>query len=169
MHLCTRARVNYYLRGRGGVKKLRAQPEAVFRPLEQKLKYAYTRALLRMPDSKGCISATKYKYPWLAQDGVFCGVKRYHAILRYAENRYVPFSRRSEMVTWWGHILPIMSTCTSYSMYIPSHIYIANMCTKEVNKCTVTSEQSVFFLFLKIIIIILIQYSANNDTTITQQ
>ena len=34
-----------------------------------------------------------------------------------------------------------MSTCTSYV-----HIYIADMCTKEVSKCTVTSERSVFSL-----------------------
>ena len=27
----------------------------------------------------------------------------------------------------------------------PSHIYIADMRTKEVSKCTVTSERSVFF------------------------
>ena len=34
-----------------------------------------------------------------------------------------------------------MSTCTSY---VPTHIYIADMRTKEVSKCTLTSERSVF-------------------------
>ena len=36
-----------------------------------------------------------------------------------------------------------MSTCTSY---VPTHIYIADMRTKEVSKSTVTSEQSGFSL-----------------------
>ena len=34
-----------------------------------------------------------------------------------------------------------MSTCTSY---VHTHIYIADMCTKKVSKCAVTSERSVF-------------------------
>ena len=34
-----------------------------------------------------------------------------------------------------------MSTCTSY---VPMHICIADMGTKEVSKCTVTSERSIF-------------------------
>ena len=34
-----------------------------------------------------------------------------------------------------------MSTCTSY---VPTNIYIADMRTKEVSKCTVTSERNVF-------------------------
>ena len=29
-------------------------------------------------------------------------------------------------------------------IYIPTHIYIADMGTKEVSKCTVTSERSIF-------------------------
>ena len=36
-----------------------------------------------------------------------------------------------------------MSTCTSYAN---THIYIADMRTKEVSKCTVTSERSIFKL-----------------------
>ena len=31
----------------------------------------------------------------------------------------------------------------SYDSYEPTHIYIADMLTKEVSKCTVTSERSV--------------------------
>ena len=34
-----------------------------------------------------------------------------------------------------------MSMCASY---VPMHIYIADMCMKEVSKCTVTSERSIF-------------------------
>ena len=34
-----------------------------------------------------------------------------------------------------------MSTCTSY---VPTHIYIVDMGMKEVGKCNVTSERSVF-------------------------
>ena len=34
-----------------------------------------------------------------------------------------------------------MSTCTSY---VPTHIYIADKRTKELSKCTVISERSVF-------------------------
>ena len=40
-----------------------------------------------------------------------------------------------------------MSTCTSY---VHTHIYITDMRTKEVSKCTVTSERSVFILKLRL-------------------
>ena len=39
------------------------------------------------------------------------------------------------------HAYLIHVTCTSY---VPTYIYIADMSTKEVSKCIVTSERSVF-------------------------
>ena len=53
--------------------------------------------------------------------------------------RIQPWHNNYKRVRENAHLF--MSKCTSY---VPTHIYIADMLTEEVSKCTVTSERSVY-------------------------